>query len=196
MRIAIIGAGKIGGTLGQAWARAGHEVRFGVRSPADSKYNDVRALGPVVPIAESLLGADVVLLAVPGATVADFAAQHGASLAGKIVIDATNTFRRPEMNSFAVLNEKAPGAYLVRAFSTLGWENFANPRLGGATIDLFYCGRADARPGVEQLIADVGLRPVYLGDVEAAPMVDGLARVWFALISQHGRRVALKMMQE
>jgi F420-dependent NADP oxidoreductase-like protein len=35
MRIAIIGAGNVGGTLGKMWAAKGHEVAFGVRSPND-----------------------------------------------------------------------------------------------------------------------------------------------------------------
>jgi len=198
MKIAIIGAGKIGGTLGRAWAKAGHEVRFGVRNPADSKFDDVRVLGPVITVAQAIAGADVVLLALPGAAVADFAAEHSASLAGKVVVDATLKFRSPEMNSLAVLREKAPAAHLARAFSTLGWENFANPRLGGAAIDLFFCAQAEARPAAEQLIGDVGLRPVYLGDIDAAPTVDGLTRAWFALVSAQGRgrRLALKMMQE
>ena len=33
MRIAIIGTGNVGGTLGRAWARQGHEIVFGVRDP-------------------------------------------------------------------------------------------------------------------------------------------------------------------
>ncbi|HET9212340.1 MAG TPA: NAD(P)-binding domain-containing protein, partial [Thermoanaerobaculia bacterium] len=31
MKIGIIGAGSVGGALGRGWARAGHEVTFGVR---------------------------------------------------------------------------------------------------------------------------------------------------------------------
>jgi len=33
MKIAVIGAGNIGRTLGSKWAAAGHEVVYGVRSP-------------------------------------------------------------------------------------------------------------------------------------------------------------------
>jgi predicted dinucleotide-binding enzyme len=198
MKLAVIGAGNIGRTLGQKWAQAGHEVRFGVRNPDDSKFDDVRPLGPVDSIAESLAGAEAVLLSLPSGAVVDFAAEHGAGLAGKIVIDATNNVRNPEMNSLAVLQEKAPGAQLVRAFSTLGWENFANPRLGGEPIDLFFAAQAEARPTAEQLIHDIGLRPVYVGGLEAAPTVDGLTRVWFALAlgQGRGRRMAFKLMQE
>ena len=36
MKLAIIGAGSVGGTLGTAWAqKAGHEIFFGVRNPGD-----------------------------------------------------------------------------------------------------------------------------------------------------------------
>lgn len=37
MKIGIIGAGKVGGTLGTGWRRKGHDVMFGVRDLADAK---------------------------------------------------------------------------------------------------------------------------------------------------------------
>jgi len=37
MRVGVIGAGNVGGTLGPAWSRAGHEVVFGVRDDSDPK---------------------------------------------------------------------------------------------------------------------------------------------------------------
>jgi len=41
MRIAIIGAGNVGGTLGTGWARRGHEVIFGVRDASDPKLKEL-----------------------------------------------------------------------------------------------------------------------------------------------------------
>jgi hypothetical protein len=198
MKIAIIGAGNIGGTLGKKWAQTGHEIRFGARNPADPKHAALNTIGKVTTVGESLAGADVILLALPGAGVADFAAQFGASLAGKIVIDATNNPRSPVMNNLETLQAAAPDAALVRAFNTLGWENFADPQLGGVQIDLFYAGAESARPAAERLIREIGLRPVYLGGLEAAPVTDGLTRVWFALAfgQGKGRRIALKLLEE
>ncbi len=37
MRIAILGAGNVGGGLGKAFAAVGHEVVFGVRDPESTK---------------------------------------------------------------------------------------------------------------------------------------------------------------
>jgi hypothetical protein len=198
MKIAVIGAGNIGATLGKKWAHTGHEICFGVRNPADLKHASLYAIGKVTTVGESLAGADVILLALPGAGVADFAAQFGASLAGKIVIDATNNPRSPVMNNLATLQSSAPDAALVRAFNTLGWENFAETQMGGVQIDLFYAGAESARPTAEQLIREIGLRPIYLGGLEAAPVTDGLTRVWFALAfgQGKGRRIALKLLEE
>jgi len=71
MKIAIIGAGKVGATLGQRWSQCGHRIGFGVRDPEDSKH---RALHPyakvthsleAVELAESSSGAGKVLLIPP-----------------------------------------------------------------------------------------------------------------------------------
>ena len=194
MNIAIIGAGNIGKTLGTKWVLAGHQVTYGVRDPADPKYAGLGA----VRISDALSGAEVVMLALPGAGVAEFAPQVGANLAGKLVIDATNNPRGPVMNNLAVLQSAAPEALLVRAFSTLGWETFENPQLGGQQIDLFYAGNPSARSTAERLIGEIGLRPVYLGDLDAVPALDGLTRAWFALVfgQGKGRRIAFKLLEE
>ena len=198
MKIGIIGAGNIGSTLGRKWATVGHDVEFGVRGPTDAKYDDLHSVGSVVSIADAASFGEVILLALPGAAVASFAAEHGQKLAGKILIDATNNMRAAEMNSLAVLAENAPGAYLVRAFNTLGWENFAEPEIAGTQIDLFFCGTPSARSKAEQLISDVGLRPVYIGDIDTVATLDSLTRLWFALAMPqgYGRRTAFIMISE
>lgn len=198
MKIGIIGAGNIGGTLGRTWAATGHQVRFGARDPEAPKFDDLRSAGDVSTVGDAASFGEVVVLALPGTAVADFAAEHADALAGKVVIDATNNLRGVEMNSLSLLAQAAPSARLVRAFSTLGWENFATPRIGGQQVDLFFCGDQAARGVAEQLIADVGLRPVYIGGVETAPALDGMTRVWFALAfgQGHGRRIAFKLLAE
>ena len=198
MKIAVIGAGNIGGVLGRKWAAAGHSVRFGVRNPADARYDPLHTSGVVGSVEEAISLGDVVVLAVPGAGVAEFAAAHGAALAGKTVIDATNNVRGAEMNSLAVLAAKAPGAQLGRAFSTIGWENYAEPHIGGETIDLFFCSQPAVRATLEVLIAAVGLHPIYIGGVEMAGLLDNMTRIWFALASgqNYGRRIAFKLLVE
>ena len=198
MKIGIIGAGKLGGTLGKKWASTGHEIRFDVRNPQDSKFDELRGFGAVGAVGEAVAFGEVVVLALPGSGVADFAAEHAGALAGKIIIDATNNPRSAEMNSLTMLAHKAPSARLVRAFNTLGWENFSRPEIGGVQVDLFFCGHPSARADVEKLIADIGLRPVYIGDIDVSAALDGMTRLWFALAfgQGYGRRTAFKLLTE
>jgi 8-hydroxy-5-deazaflavin:NADPH oxidoreductase len=187
MKVAVIGKGNIGGTLGSKWIAAGHDVVYGTRDGS----GDGPGGAPMRRIGEAIDGADVVVLAVPGNVVADVVSDHGDALAGKVVIDAVNRMGAAELNSRALIAEAAPTARYVRAFSTLGWENFADPLPG---TSLFFAADPEARAVAEELISVVGLEPVFVGDPSATTTVDGLAPVWFALVKQNGgnRRVALR----
>jgi 8-hydroxy-5-deazaflavin:NADPH oxidoreductase len=190
MKIAVIGTGKIGGTLGQRWAAAGHEVVYGSRAGSGEGPGGAT----VMPVGDAIGGATVVLLAVPGTAVDDVVAANGAALAGKVVVDAANRMREPEVHSRSALAAAAPDALYVRAFNTLGWENFADPPPGAA---LFFAADPAARAVAEELISAIGLEPVFAGDAEASNTVDALLPLWFALVAHNGgnRRVALRIVR-
>jgi predicted dinucleotide-binding enzyme len=188
MKIAVIGTGNIGGTLGRRWLAAGHEVVYGSRAASGEGPGG----GPQLAIGDALDGAEAVLLAVPGGAVADVVSAGGTALDDKIVIDAVNRMGQPEVNSRAAIAAAAPGARYVRAFNTLGWENFADPRPGSA---LFFAADPSARAAAEELITAVGLEPVFAGDADACGTVDALLPLWFALVKHNGgnRHVALRI---
>jgi predicted dinucleotide-binding enzyme len=186
-RIAVVGSGNIGGTIGDAWRRAGHDVVYASRLPEPPE---------TMAIPDALADAEVVLFAVPGAAVPQLLADHGDALSGRVVIDATNDLGGERLHHADAYAEHAAGARFVRAFNTLGFEMFAQPQVGGEVADLFWCGPEDA--GVEQLIADVGLRPVRVGDTDAIDVVDGVARLWLTLVFRegHARRTAFRMLAD
>jgi 8-hydroxy-5-deazaflavin:NADPH oxidoreductase len=214
LRIAMLGAGDIGSTLGRKWARAGHTIAFGVRNPLSEQAQSLRAeLGEQILIgspAEALAESDVVLLAVPGSAVKELIAAHAQLLNQKIVIDATNQMVKGKtattkqwqgqgaLNSLSTLQTHAPDAQVYRAFNSYAWEAFAEPIYHGIQADLFYCGpEGDARAVVEQLIAEIGLRPVRLGGLEQIEVADEILRLWgtLALIQDWGRdNVAFKVL--
>ena len=100
------------------------------------------------------------------------------------------------MGSLDVLRQAAPDSPIFRAFCTLGWENFAVPVIDGMQVDLFYCGDGGGeQTAVDNLITDIGLRPVYVGGVETADLLDALTRLWFIMAFQkgYGRHLAFKM---
>jgi hypothetical protein len=86
------------------------------------------------------------------------------ALNGKVVIDAANNIGAPVANSVAIIQSAANEASVYRAFNIYGWENFAEPEVGGVRADLFYAGTdGRSRQAAEQLIIDVGLNPVWVG---------------------------------
>jgi len=187
MRIAVIGRGNIGGTLGAKWAAAGHDVVYGVREPAG---------GDSAAVPDAAGGAEVVVLAVPGGAAKEVIASLGEVLRGKVVVDATNDIAGG--GKLHALEELADGAFPVRAFNTLGWETFAEPVVGGVQADLLFAAEdGPARDVAEQLIRDVGLNPVCVGGVEAFDVVDGVTTLWFQLALRQGlgRRVAFKVLR-
>jgi 8-hydroxy-5-deazaflavin:NADPH oxidoreductase len=122
MNYAIIGLGKIGTAIAQAFARQGIELAVAGRRPLDALAAQI---GPsLVPArVEDAVRADIVILAVPFAAHADVG-RAAQTWKGKVVIDATNAFGvTPEelggLPSTAVVASALPGAKLVKAFNHL-----------------------------------------------------------------------------
>ena len=92
--IAIIGTGNVGGALGVG--RREGRLRRHVRRAGRGQGAD-RRRGAGAPAAatvrEAVAGADIVVLAVPYAAVADVAAEIAPVAAGKVVIDPTNPLK-------------------------------------------------------------------------------------------------------
>ncbi len=202
LAVAVLGAGNIGGTLGKKWSLAGHQVSFGVSDPAGVHAQALRTeLGDRITIGtldEVLQGnPDVVLVALPGVIIEDVAQKYAEQLNGRIIIDATNRMGEDSMHNLAHFQRYAPQAQLYRAFSMIGWENFAEPVFDGVQADLFYCGADGAsRAKVEQLISDVGLRPICLGGNDQAGLLDSMTTLWFSLAfkQKKGRHIAFKVL--
>lgn len=203
MKIGIIGVGHIGATLGRKWVDAGHEVVFGVRSIHSPKVidllEDLDQKAKAKQISPAITDSEVVLLAIPGKEVDEFIRTYHAELGGRIIIDATNTFGQPVLHNVTLLQGGLPHSHVYRAFSTLGWEVFADPMFGDERADLFYCGdEGEAKDIMDDLIRDVGLRPIYVGGPEAVPLVGQMTRLWFTLVMSQGysRRTAFRLLTD
>jgi len=202
MRIAVLGAGNIGGTLGSKWIQAGHDVSFGVRDTQSLKtvYSLEQAKGAkATDVSCAIRDSEVILFSVPWKTVPEVAQSHAMDLNGKVLIDATNNFAGPVINNLQTLQEAAPKAIIYRAFNSLGWEVFANPIIDGQTADLFYSGPdGETRQQIHKLIEEVGLHPVWVGDNDRIQLVDNMGALWVNMVRQHGwkRRSAFRAITE
>jgi len=186
VRIAILGAGRIGGNAARVWSRAGHDVLICFsRHPGQLAARAVE-LGDHVSAATTayaVAGADVVMLAVPWDAI-DEARDEAGSLAGKVVLDATNPYgsgaKPVEGQSVADFNSaRLPGARYVRGFNTLtaGFQADASHRTGDERAVLFICGDYPAAKAiVAQLIEDAGFAAVDLGPSSGAAVMEAPRR--------------------
>lgn len=203
MKITVLGAGNIGSVLGTKWAKAGHQVMYGVRDVNSANAQAVMAPDKPKVSVDTLVNAmafgDIVLFAIPGSTLEAVVKANTEVLDRKIIIDATNNIGASEMSGMHMFSSLTPSAKVFRAFNMLGWENFEQPLFGDEQADLFYCGpeESEALKTIEQLISEIGLRPVYIGGPELTPVLDNLVKLWFSLAMGRGmgRHLAFKMLK-
>jgi predicted dinucleotide-binding enzyme len=186
MRIAIVGAGRIGGNAARAWSGAGHDVLISFSRHPDQLAGRAAELGDHVTAAipaHAVADADVVMLSVPWGAI-DRALEEAGSLAGKVVVDTTNHFGAAagpaDGQTVAQFNSaRMPGARYVRAFNTLtsGFQADASRRRGDERAVLFLCGDYPAAKRiVSTLIEDAGFAAVDLGSIADAGVMEAPRR--------------------
>lgn len=181
MRIGVIGAGWLGGTVGRLWVKAGHQVMFSSRNP-DSLKSMARELGPRASVGLPKAAAEfgtVLLLAVPFEALPQVGRDLRSAYQGKIVLDSTNPWGTNSADIYREARELGvaqtvvkymPGARLVRAFSSVDAtvvEASASGR--GERIGMpIASDDAEAIKVAEKLVRDAGCDPVVVGDLAAA----------------------------
>jgi predicted dinucleotide-binding enzyme len=190
MKIAVIGAGSVGATLGRRWSELDHDVTFGMREPGSDKAKAAVAGAPrttIATIEDAVRGAHAVVLAVPYNAVGHALAAAG-DLRGKVVIDCTNPIGPDGLvvgtttSGAEQVARHAPNARVVKAFNTTGHENMADPRYADGPLVMPLAGDdAGAKKVVAALAAELGFEPVDVGPLTAARYLEPFAMVWITL---------------
>jgi 8-hydroxy-5-deazaflavin:NADPH oxidoreductase len=134
---------------------------------------------------------DIVVLAVPYTSAVSIVAQYGDALAGKVIIDISNTFNAdatglviPEGTSGAqeIAKVVSASAHVVKAFNTV----FGHVLAEGHPLDVFFAGDdAPAKASVSAFIESLGLRPLDVGGLEMARWLEGMGPVLMG-VARHG----------
>lgn len=207
-RIAIIGGtGPEGLGLGLRFALSGEDVRIGsrdatrARAAAGQGNTRLASVGCERRLAGDenpnvIDGADIVVLAVPYAGVADLLPQLAPRLEGKLVLDVVNPLERVKgvfRMSFVAAGSAAeeiqaclPRTHVVSAFKSESAEhlNDLEHPLGG---DVLVCGdHADARQRVLELVSRVAkVRPVDAGALVNARSLEAITPLLLNLNRSH-----------
>ena len=176
MRIGVIGAGHIGGTAAKLFANAGHQVAVSnSRGPA-TLASLVSSIGPnakAMSVVDAAKFGEAVLLALPYRKID--ALPPAEVFGGKIVIDAMNPYSAVgrvmdlgESSSSEEVAKRMPGARLVKAFNTMGWNTLASGSRSAheERLVVFIAGDdAAAKATVAKLIDEIGFASIDTGSL-------------------------------
>src|SRR3954467_1784906 len=205
-KIGVIGAGRIGSTLGGLWVKAGHEVMFSDRDPEQVK-RAIEGLGPRAragSVAEAVAFGDAILIAVPYAALPAIQQQVGEQLRGKVVVDPNNPVASRDGEIGAQAREKGagistaallPGARVVRAFNSWGYSVMAREANRPAPRMAIPVASDDAgalKLGM-QLVADAGFDPVAAGSLAQSKAFDLGSSVSGRILTAPEMRQALQL---
>jgi predicted dinucleotide-binding enzyme len=190
IKLAIIGAGNVGSTLGTAWRKRGHDVTWGVRRPDDPKY---ASLGAMTINESAVAPADVVVLCTPWQGTQQ-AVQSCGDLSGKVLIDCTNPLT-PDISGLEVghttsaaeqVAQWAPGARVCKAMNQIGAPMMDGPQLPGKPV-MFVCGDDDeARSVTAGLVNELGFETVDIGELTLARLLEPYGLLWIHLALRRG----------
>jgi 8-hydroxy-5-deazaflavin:NADPH oxidoreductase len=173
LKIAVVGAGNIGGNCARQAVTAGHDVVLSFsRDPEslETLAGDLGTHASTATPAGAAAAADIAILSVPWGVIPQALEQAG-DLRGKIVIDTTNQFGpgpKPAQGQTAAAFNAArmPGARYVKSFNTLtsGFQAQTATRAGDERVVQWLCGDdPEAKAVVARLIEEMGYVPVDLG---------------------------------
>jgi predicted dinucleotide-binding enzyme len=194
MDIAIIGAGRVGSTLGRGLAAAGHRVHYARRDPEAPLPERLLHEGATTgAAAEVVARSQAVLLATPWAAARAALADAG-DLGGRPLFDATNpigpglTLTHGHTDSGAEQVQRwAPGARVVKVFNTTGMENMAAPRYPTGAAVMLACGDdGEAVALAVRLAGELGFEAHAFGPLSSARLLEPFALVWIRLAMVQG----------
>ena len=185
LKIGVIGSGRIGGTLGELWVKAGHEVMFSSidlehdKELATSLGAGARAGTPQ----EAAAFGEVLLVSVPYKALPQLGRDLANSIKGKVVLDTCNPIQARDGDMAVEARAKGtgiasveflPGARLVRAFNTVGFSSLRSEahRAGDKVAIPLAADDAGALQIATRLVQDAGFEPVAVGPLKRAREFD------------------------
>ena len=175
LKIGVVGSGRVGGTLGGVWVKAGHEVMFSSRDLEHDKKLAAN-LGPNARAGtprEAAAFGEVLLISVPYRALSDVGKDLGNLVKGKVVIDTCNPIPSRDGDIATWAREKGaglasaellPGARIVRGFNAIGYARMGAAHEQPGRIGMPIAGDdAQAVAVASRLIREIGYEPVLIG---------------------------------
>jgi 8-hydroxy-5-deazaflavin:NADPH oxidoreductase len=194
MKIAVFGAGNVGGALGKRLAALGHDIYFGVKEPQSDKIKRLLAETPGArggSVEEAASEAEIVILATPFDVTEKVLSEAG-DLSGKIVIDCTIPLKASAdglalsvgftTSGAEMVAGWVPGAKVCKAFNQTGSNNMEDTQYSGGHPVMFVCGDdPESNEVVRRLSQSLGFESIDAGRLQIARLLEPLAMLWIHL---------------
>ena len=185
MKIGVIGSGRVGGTIGGLWVKAGYEVMFSAREIGEVKEL-VAGLGPRARAGtprEAAVFGEVMLISVPYSALPQIGRDYAAELKGKAVLDTCNPIQGRDGDMAIEAKAKGtgvasvefmPGVRLVRAFNCVGYNSMrSEAHRAGERLAIPLAADDEAALNIAiRLVQDAGFEPVVVGPLARAKEFD------------------------
>lgn len=190
-QIGVIGKGNVGSALDRGLTRAGYAVRSSGSSPAN--------------VRETVQWAEIIILAVPFGAVDSVIQEAGPALAGKTLVDVTNSLG-PQME-WAVgfttsgaeeLQKKVPDTHVVKAFNTVFAEHMDTGRIGNNSLTTLAAGDdPEAKRAVLEIARLIGFDAVDGGPLRNARMIEALGylNIQLGYVLGMGTQIEFKLLR-
>lgn len=196
MKLAILGAGNVGSTLGQAWSKVGHKVFYGVKNPKTGTAE--------MQVENAVSNAEIVVLSVPWHAVPTVL-EKKELFREKIVIDCTNPINADfsgltlghNDSGGETVSRLVPQAKVVKAFNTCGFNVMANPLFGNIPAAMFVASDdTKAKEIVLKLAKEIGFDPVDAGPILQSRYLEATAWLWISMALKYGqgREIAFSLL--
>ena len=204
MDIACIGYGQVGGALADRLQRLGHRVVLAANDAQSDSVKKALAHNPDLRVGtprEAVRGAQIVLLATPYA--ANESAVGGVLdvLDGKVLVDCTNPVGpglshglRSVQSGSEALQQLAPKARVVKAFTIYGYENLENSSYPGHDVlpAMLIAGNDPAaKADVSALCRELGWEPIDTGALDQALHLEHMTLLWVKMVRKQGHAPGL-----
>jgi 8-hydroxy-5-deazaflavin:NADPH oxidoreductase len=202
MKFGILGGtGKEGTGLALRFARAGHDVVIGSRDPERARAKALElsaaALGKVEggTNREAAVEGEIVLLTVPFAGHRSLLEELRDVLASKIVVDtvvpldfkARHTYAPPKEGSAAEEAQAVlgPGAKVIAALHQIAAHDLAALDRPIEADGLYAGDDAAAKERIADVIRILGIRPVDVGPLRNAPIIESITPLLIEINKRH-----------
>lgn len=204
MKIAVLGTGGVGQTIGTKLVGMGHEVKMGSRDASHAKGLEwAKANGAAASLgtfADAASFGELAFNCTSGRASLEVLAALAAPLSGKVLVDVANPldfsngfppslFTAPGDSLGEQLQRALPGTRVVKALNHVNADVMVKPELvAGGEHDALICGNdASAKASVSELMRSFGWRRfVDLGDIKASRGMEGYLMLWVSLMGPLG----------